>query len=94
MTDFLQKNRNKRNLFRRGGEGGIKLCFANLYCLATESYAFSTRLRTARLKNSPPDCFSLQRAPSQGSNPLLFQTKNICAAGAKSQKGGSEPKAL
>ena len=46
-----------------GADGGTHLAYSNVHCLSTQCFAFGTRLRTFRLKNSPPDYFSLRRNP-------------------------------
>jgi len=47
-------------LVRMTGRGLLR----NPFCLATQCFAFGTRLRTACLKNSSPNCFSLRQPPS------------------------------
>ena len=44
---------------------------SRIYCSSTQCFAFGTRLHTATLQNSFPNCFALRFAPSQGSNPFL-----------------------
>ena len=68
---FKIKNRNKRNLFRRGGEGGMMSCEASHLCLATVCVV-CTQYPPAHLfaKKQSAGLFFLTQKPSQGSNPI------------------------
>ena len=77
---FKIKNRNKRNLFRRGRDDRIQPLRVLLAC-PPKRYAF--RYRTAHLfaKKQSAGLFLLTQKPSQGSNPLNQKKKQAIPNG-------------